>query len=129
VIEPRSTTEVSDAATVQATRRILGLTPQRVAKSSDVAGRVVIERPRPSGRGLEVWLRRVRYVWTAKRLRLDALGSSTWRLADGRLTVAEIAEALRGEFGETAEPAEERVARFLSHLHRDELLVFRELGD
>jgi len=129
VTAPQGATNGSEVSAAEATGQFLGLTPQRAARWSEVASRVVIERPRPTGRGFEALLKRARYLWTARRLRLDALGSSAWRRVDGRLTVAQIAETLRGEFGETAEPVEERVALFLSFLHREELLVFWESDD
>jgi hypothetical protein len=108
---------------------ISGLAPERAAIWTEVAGRVVIERPRPTGHGVEGLLKRLRFLWTAKRLRLDALGSFAWKHLDGSRTVSEITEAMRREFGETAEPADERVELFLDLLYREELMVFRAPGD
>ena len=58
------------------------------------------------------------------RIRLDALGSFTWRRLDGHATVGEIAAALREEFGDQADAAEERVGRFLRGLHRDDFVAY-----
>lgn len=113
------------SAIVDGIGHISGLAPERVAKWTEVAGRVVVERPRPTGHGFEGLLKRLRFLWTARRLRLDALGSFAWKRLDGHLTVSEITEALRREFGETAEPVDERVTLFVDLLYREELLVFR----
>jgi hypothetical protein len=74
-------------------------------------------------------LKRLRFLWTAKRLRLDAMGSFAWKRLDGHRTVNEITEAMRREFGESAEPVDERVELFLDLLYREELMVFRAPSD
>ena len=52
------------------------------------------------------------------RVRLDAVGSFIWKRCDGRTPVRAIGEALRSEFGERVEPAENRLVRFLQSLVR-----------
>jgi hypothetical protein len=49
-------------------------------------------------------------------------GSHAWRQFDGMQSVAEIAGALRAEFGGDVEPAEERVCKLVQMLH-GQLLV------
>jgi hypothetical protein len=53
------------------------------------------------------------------KLRLDGVGTSIWRRCDGSTTVAEIAKAMREEFGEKIEPVEERLVTFLTRLTRE----------
>ena len=60
-------------------------------------------------------------------MKLDELGSFCWRHIDGKRTAGEIAQLFRGEFGASAEPAEERVGKFLSLLRREELARFPDL--
>jgi hypothetical protein len=47
------------------------------------------------------------------RLKLDDIGSFVWKRFDGRTTFDDIVKAMRDEFGEKAEPAEERLKKFL----------------
>jgi hypothetical protein len=55
-------------------------------------------------------------------IRFDPVGSLIWKQLDGRRTVAEVAVAVRREFGEEAEPVGERVGLFVSQLHQLELI-------
>ena len=96
------------------------LTPIRLAPWKEVEDRVVIERPKSKG-SLHNWLR---YWLAIRRIRLDDRGSFVWRLFDGDKTVAELAEALRQEFGEQVEPAEERTGRLVRMLHSEDLLAY-----
>ncbi len=52
------------------------------------------------------------------RVRLDPVGSFIWKRCDGHTPVRAIGEALRGEFGQQVEPAEQRLVRFLQSLVR-----------
>lgn len=58
------------------------------------------------------------------RVKLDTLGSFVWTQCDGRTTVNEIAERLRQKFGAEAEPAVDRVAKFIQHLYRGDCITF-----
>jgi hypothetical protein len=57
------------------------------------------------------------------RVHLDAFGSFVWRRCDGSATVREIARGLREAFGESIEPAEDRLVAFLTRLIRGRFLV------
>jgi hypothetical protein len=92
----------------------------RVAPWKEEAGRVVIERPKPSG-SLGT---RLRYWLAVRRIRLDERGSFAWRLMDGEKTVAEMAEDLRQEYGEQVEPAEERAGQLVRMLHSEDLVAY-----
>jgi hypothetical protein len=63
------------------------------------------------------------------RLKLDALGTFVWNGCDGLTPVSTIAENLRREYGETAEPVYERVVAFVSRLERERFLVMTNKSD
>ncbi len=106
---------------------LLDLTPRRLAEWSEPEdGRVVLERPRPPGRGPRQWLPWLRYVLASRCIRLDRAGSLAWRLMDGRHTVGEVARAMRDELGEEVEPAEERLGHLVRLLRREDLLAYAE---
>jgi len=63
------------------------------------------------------------------RLKLDALGSFVWHQCDGVTPVSAIAENMRREFGDKAEPVYERVAAFVSRLQREKFLVLANNND
>jgi len=60
------------------------------------------------------------------RVKLDEIGTFVWLHADGVRSVGDIAQALRDEFGDTAEPAEERVHLFFQQLHRGGMVRLEE---
>ena len=106
---------------------LLDLTPRRLAEWTEREdGRVVLERPRPPGRGPRHWPMWLRYVMASRRIRLDNAGSAAWKLMDGRLAVGEIAEAIRAELGAEVEPAEERLGHLVRLLRREDLLAYAE---
>jgi hypothetical protein len=102
---------------------LLELTPVRLASWSEVDGRVVIERPKPASAGKV--REQLRYWLAVRRIRLDERGSLAWRLLDGTKTVADVALALREEFGEQVEPAEDRAGHLVRMLHREDLLGYQ----
>jgi hypothetical protein len=89
-----------------------------------VEGRVVIERPEPRGRGWRKPLEWVGFWMSTRRIRLDTRGSFAWKLLDGRTSVQQAAEALRAEFGDDVEPAEERVGKLIRQLRSQEMLSY-----
>jgi hypothetical protein len=102
---------------------LLEIAPVRTAVWREVDGRVVIERPRPP----RFW--RAPFEWIAqtlasKRIRLDEVGGFVWKSLDGRSTVAQIAEELRGEFGSEVEPAEERLGQMIRLLRSEGLVGY-----
>lgn len=80
-------------------------------------GRVVVERPRPRTSGLKGLLDRVSHALSMRYIRLDETGSFAWKQIDGRSTAGEVAERMRRELGDDAEPAEERLGEFVVQLH------------
>ncbi|HEX6203005.1 MAG TPA: PqqD family protein [Thermoanaerobaculia bacterium] len=84
----------------------------------EVAGRVVLERPRPARRGWAGFAERFSYWASVRRVRLDEVGSAAWRRIDGRRSVAEVARELEAEGGAAVAAAEERVGLFVRELAR-----------
>lgn len=61
--------------------------------------------------------------WLTKRpnvtdMELDELGSTVWRLIDGKRNVYEIGQEVKRKFGEDCEPLYERLIMFLRYLVR-----------
>lgn len=105
---------------------LLELTPVRRAAWKDVDGWIVLERPPPNRRGLRGLGDRLSFAMAARRIRLDHIGSHSWRCFDGETKVAEVCVVLRERFGESIEPVEERLGRFVRYLHQDGFLAYRE---
>lgn len=113
--------------TASAAPNLLEWTPVRVAEWRDVEGDVVLERPSAKRSGIR-GIGRLTSLMAARRVRLDAIGSFSWKRFDGATTVGEVCGALRERFGESVEPAEERLGRFVHSLRREGFLVCREEG-
>jgi hypothetical protein len=101
---------------------LLELMPVRLGTWDEVEGKVVIERPKPTGMGRV--REKLRYWLAVRRIRLDERGSMVWRLLDGTKSVADVAEALRLEFGEQIEPAEDRAGQLIRMLHEEDFLAY-----
>ena len=56
------------------------------------------------------------------KVKLDTLGSFVWSNCDGQSTVNQIVERVIQQFGEEAEPAHERVEKFIQHLYHSDCL-------
>ncbi len=59
---------------------------------------------------------------TPSKLDLDEIGSFIWLLCDGKLSVEEIIQKGRENFGEKIEPAENRVETFFKNLYAQKLI-------
>jgi hypothetical protein len=108
---------------------LLELAPRRLAAWSEVEGRVVVERPRPRGRGWRRLKAALAYRFAVRRIRLDEVGSAAWLGLDGRATVGEVAGELRARFGAAIEPAEERLGQLVRLLRREGLLAYPDWDD
>lgn len=65
-------------------------------------------------------------------IKLDAFGSATWLLIDGKSTVAEICQRLREQFPDdlqTGDDTEARVTKFIFVLYSQRYITFRELTE
>jgi hypothetical protein len=108
---------------------LMGLAPVRLARWEEVEERVVVLRPPPTRAGLRGALDRVLHRLSARRIRLDEVGSVAWRALDGTRTVAEVAALLREEFGERVDPPEERLGHFIWLMRGEGLLGYPEWDD
>ncbi|MFQ6045654.1 MAG: PqqD family protein [Gemmatimonadales bacterium] len=105
---------------------LMALIPRRAVYWEETGDRVTLIRRPPETEGWRRLLDRLLFELQAHRIRLDEMGSATWRLMDGEHTVADIAQHLRETFGEAVEPAEERLAKLLQALYREHLITFAE---
>ena len=103
---------------------VLDLAPVRRANWVEKNGRVVIERPKPLRKTPATLFEWLGYHMSMRLIRLDEVGSETWRLLDGHRTVGDVAGSLRRKFGEAVEPAEERVGRLVQLLHRQDFVSY-----
>jgi hypothetical protein len=71
------------------------------------------------GKYLQPYIKRKYY-----KVKLDILGSFVWNHCDGRSSVNEIVAKMKTQFGDEAEPADDRVAKFLRHLYRADCVKF-----
>jgi hypothetical protein len=63
------------------------------------------------------------------RVKLDRIGSFVWRRMDGAKTFNQVLGEMRTEFGETIEPAEDRLIKFFSILHKDRFIELYTSAD
>jgi len=59
------------------------------------------------------------------KVKLDEFGSAVWRHIDGQVTVGQIGEKLRIEFGEQVEPVFDRLALFFQSLYRLRFIQYK----
>lgn len=104
------------------TVNLLELTPtQRVGWETSDNGTVVVLVPKFRNELVVKWL--VPYLRVPNvRVKLDAMGSFVWKQCDGRTTVAEIADRMNAEFGDSASAAHERIRSFLLTLEKSDLV-------
>ena len=57
---------------------------------------------------------------------LDGLGSCVWKAIDGKKTVGEIAEEVKQQFGEDAEPLYERLATYVNILRNNKFVTLEK---
>ncbi len=104
---------------------LLELAPVRLASWEETDdGKVVLTRPRPRTRGLRGLADLLSFWMSIRRIRLDEVGSFCWRALDGRCTVGELARRLREAYGESVEPAEERVGQWVRIMRHQDMLAY-----
>ena len=108
---------------------LLRLAPFRLASWEEVDGRVVVVRPPPSDTGARRVLDRFLHRMSAKRIRLDDVGSFSWIHLDGERTVAEVADLLRVEFGDRVDPVEERLGHLVRLMRQEGFLGYSGWDD
>ena len=103
---------------------LLGLAPRRVADWEEVDGRVVVVRPEPVSAGFRSVLDRFFHKMSARRIRLDEVGSFAWKQLDGERTVADVGDSLRDEFGDRVDPVEERLGHMIWIMRKEGFLAY-----
>ena len=103
---------------------LLDLCPVRCAAWEEKDDRVVIERPRPRTTGVRGLSDLISYWLSARRIRLDEIGSFVWRRLDGRTTVGSVAEAMREHFSSDETSVEERLGIYVAVLRREGMLAY-----
>jgi hypothetical protein len=104
----------------------LDLTPIIIFNSEESDdGLITILIPRFKGKFMNNYIVRekARYIY----LKLDELGSATWKEIDGVKNVGQICELLKEKLGDKLTNAEERVTKFLSILYNNRHVSFREI--
>jgi hypothetical protein len=75
------------------------------------------------------------YAWVAQKffhrprvshIDLDTLGSFVFRHIDGQRTVGDLAELVKAEFGEAAEPLYDRLVQYLKILRNNGFIDYRQ---
>lgn len=61
------------------------------------------------------------------KIKLDELGSETWKAIDGEKTVKEISEHIQGQYEKKFDDLETRVSKFISLLYEQRYITFRQL--
>jgi hypothetical protein len=108
---------------------LLEITPVRTADWEEHGGRVVVLRPAPTGGGMRVVLNRFFFLLSARKIKLDEIGSFVWLQLDGKQTVAEVAQKLGDEFGDRVKPPEERLGYLVRVFRREELVGYAGWDD
>jgi hypothetical protein len=104
----------------------LDLTPVLIFKSEESEnGLITILIPRFKSNFMNKYIVRekARYIF----LKLDELGSATWKEIDGNKNVGQICEQLKEKLGDKLSHTEERVTKFLSILYNNRHITFREI--
>jgi hypothetical protein len=100
---------------------LLNLKPKQLHPSEQVEeGKVAVLVPKFPGKFAKLFLPKISK--TNFRVKLDKFGSSVWGNCDGALSVREIADKLKNEFGESVEPVYDRTCEFIKQLHRSNLI-------
>ena len=62
------------------------------------------------------------------RIRLDTVGSFIWELCDGHLTIKELGNKLKDNFGNKVEPLYDRLALFFQDLEKNHFIYYKNFG-
>lgn len=111
----------------QETANLLILVPKHQLKWQENSdGKVELLKPKFSNE-------RVQHIFsklmkqTHFKIKLDGLGSTVWKLIDGKKTVEEIGIELQRQFSDEVEPVYERLGQFIGQLHRSKFISIHNL--
>ena len=109
---------------------LLDFTPRREVRWEEREdGLVTLVREKPVVRDLRSFRRWWSFMMAPPRIRLDEVGSFAWLNMDGDVDVRELAQRVRNEFGESAEPVAQRLGQFVRLLKRERFVTYVELDD
>ncbi len=91
---------------------------------TDEGGKVTIlvENKGPFNRMAQVLFKKPK----VSKIHLDEMGNFIWPLMDGKRTVYEIAQLVKNEFGEKAEPLYNRLVQYMRNLESYQFVVMRK---
>lgn len=98
------------------------LIPIRLASWISVDQVIIVECPRPEGRGWQHWTQWFRWWMGPQRIRLDEVGGAVWGRMDGVTALGEIADALADEMPDDREHLIARIDLFVQTLASQGLL-------
>lgn len=78
-------------------------------------GKVVVIVPEHQNKFTELFFPKKKKIM--RRVKLDILGSAVWDSCDGTMTVQDIAEKMKQEYGDLFEPVDTRVRSYIEKLH------------
>ena len=58
-------------------------------------------------------------------IKLDEYGSFLWKELDGRRTVGQLAQRMKEQFGDKAEPLYDRLVHYMQILHNNKFILFQ----
>jgi len=83
-------------------------------------GKVVVLVPEPKSKFVEWFVPKKND--TNMRVKLDILGSFVWDSCDGTMTVKDIVDKMKQEYGVFAESVDVRVSRYIQQLHAQKII-------
>ena len=83
-------------------------------------GKVVVLVPEPQNKLAEWFMPKKNRINI--RVKLDILGSFVWDSCDGKMTVKDIADKMKQEYGSLAEPVDARVRSYIARLQSQRII-------
>ncbi len=83
---------------------------------------ILVENKGPFNRMAQVLFKKPKVT----KIHLDEMGNFIWPLMDGKRTVYEIAQLVKNEFGEKAEPLYNRLVQYMRNLESYQFVVMRK---
>lgn len=100
-----------------------GINPQNTWDQDEKTGIVTIHM---ENRGLYHWIaQRLFRSPRVSHISLDEYGSFLWQKIDGTRSVGDLADALRIQFGEDAEPIYDRLVHYMKILYNNRFILYR----
>ncbi len=103
---------------------LLDLKPRRLFEHREEDGKVSVQIPRFRSRFMGWYQRRLKRPYL--QLHLDDIGSAVWLACDGEHSVGQIGEELKARFGADVEPVWDRLALFVQHMRKGELIALED---